>query len=170
MIKRYNFLLSAPSSRSHAASWLSLTSRHRVNNTCNRVKGRPWRWLIYTLHYLSLRNMLDVFRSNHHCSWKSHKFHRKTTCVGVSFFLKMMKLYKDICSALISRTSADFFLIDWRHKRLKIQQIYYCFTENIFGKWFTKSSKKETFISQNISLYMGHRHFEVLWSFILYIL
>ena len=27
------------------------------------------------------------------------------------FFLKMMKLYKDICSAWISRTSADFFHI-----------------------------------------------------------
>ena len=36
-------------------------------------------------------------------------------------FLKTMKLYKDICSAWISRTSTDiFFLIDWHyHKRLK---------------------------------------------------
>ena len=36
------------------------------------------------------------------------------------FFLKMMKLYKDNCSAWISRTSAEFFfLIGWRHKLLK---------------------------------------------------
>ena len=36
------------------------------------------------------------------------------------FFLKTMKSYKDICSAWISRTSAEiFFLIDWHHKRLK---------------------------------------------------
>ena len=30
--------------------------------------------------------------------------------------------------------------------------------------------KKKTFISQQTYLYMDHRHFEVLWSFILYIL
>ena len=35
------------------------------------------------------------------------------------FFRKMMKLYKDICSAGTSCTSAKFFLIDWCHKRLK---------------------------------------------------
>ena len=35
-------------------------------------------------------------------------------------FPKMMKLYKDICSAWIIRTSAEiFFLKDWRQKRLK---------------------------------------------------
>ena len=66
-------------------------------------------------------NILRVFRSNHHCSWKFHKFHRETTVLESLFFLKMMKLYKDICSAWISRTSAEsfFLLIDWRHKRLK---------------------------------------------------
>ena len=35
------------------------------------------------------------------------------------FFLKMMKLYKDICSAWISHTSADFFSIYWNQKHLK---------------------------------------------------
>ena len=36
---------------------------------------------------------------------------KENICVGVYFILKMMKLYKDICSALISHTSAKFFLI-----------------------------------------------------------
>ena len=42
------------------------------------------------------------------------------TCVHW-FFLKTMKLYKDICSAWRSRTSAEIFFsqIDWCHKRLK---------------------------------------------------
>ena len=36
------------------------------------------------------------------------------------FFLKMMKLYKDISSAWIRRSFAKFFFVtDWRHKRLK---------------------------------------------------
>ena len=34
------------------------------------------------------------------------------------FFEKMMKFWKSICSAWISRTSAElFFLTDWRHMR-----------------------------------------------------
>ena len=36
------------------------------------------------------------------------------------FFLKILKLYKDICSAWISSISTEiFFLIDWRHRGLK---------------------------------------------------
>ena len=39
------------------------------------------------------------------------------------FSLKMMKFYKDICCAWISRTSAEnFYLINWRHKRLKYKK------------------------------------------------
>ena len=79
-------------------------------------KGWHWRWLIYALHKsLLLNNMLHVFWSNHHCSWKFHKFHRKTPVLESHFFLKMMKLYKGICSACCQK----FFLIDWRHKCLK---------------------------------------------------
>ena len=44
----------------------------------------------------------------------------------------------------------------------------------IFRKWFMKVSKKhenmKTFISQQTSIYSGHRLFEVLWSCVLYIL
>ena len=60
---------------------------------------QDWRWLIYALcNFLLCNNMLHVFRSNHHYSWKLHKFHQKTTMLEFCF-LKMMKLYKDICSA-----------------------------------------------------------------------
>ena len=39
---------------------------------------QDWRWLIYALcNFLLCNNMLHVFRSNHHCSWKFHRFHRK---------------------------------------------------------------------------------------------
>ena len=51
----------------------------QANNKCNRVKGWWWIWLIYVLcNFLLHNNMLHVFKSNHHCSWKFHKFHRKT--------------------------------------------------------------------------------------------
>ena len=50
--------------------------------------------------------MLHVFRSNNHCSWKFHKFHRKTPVLESLFFVKMTKLYKDISSASIIHTSA----------------------------------------------------------------
>ena len=37
-------------------------------------------------------------------------------------------------------------------------------------QWFMNTSKKKTFISQQIDLYIGHRYFNVSRSFILYIL
>ena len=62
------------------------TSHHMVNNAHNRVIGWRWRWLIYAQHnFLICKNVLRVFKSSHHCFWKFHKFHRKPTCVGVSF-------------------------------------------------------------------------------------
>ena len=54
---------------------------HWFNKKCNRVKRRHWRWLIYALCNLLLWNneyYNVIFRSNHHCSWKFHKFHRET--------------------------------------------------------------------------------------------
>ena len=75
--------------------------------------------------------MLSVFRLNRHRSWKFHEFHRKTSVLESLFSLKMTKLYKGICSAWISGTSADFFfLIDWRHKRLKNTIDLLLITEN----------------------------------------
>ena len=103
-------LLSARSSQIHATSFSSLMSHHRVNNKYNRVKGQHWKWLAYTLcNFLLRNNMLRVFRSNHHCSWELHEFHRKTPVLESLFFLKIVKLYKDICSAWISRSSVDIF-------------------------------------------------------------
>ena len=55
-----------------------------------------------------------------------------------------MKSYKDICSAWISRTSAEiFFLIDWHHKRLKnaidlvlfYGEHFYGFSESVYHVW-----------------------------------
>ena len=82
------FLLSAYSSQSHARSSLSLTSHHWINNKCNRVKGWCWRWLIYAQRNFLLHNMSHVSRSNHHCSWKFHKFHRKIPVLESLFSLK----------------------------------------------------------------------------------
>ena len=91
-----------------------------VNNKCITVKGQHWIWLIYALHNFVLCNNLHVLKSNHHCYWKFHKFHRKTPVVESLFSLKMLKLYKEIFTAWTSRTSADiFFQRNWIHKRLK---------------------------------------------------
>ena len=40
----------------------------------------------------------------------------------------------------------------------------------IFGKSFMKMLKKNIHFTTTISIYTGHRHFKVLWSFTLYIL
>ena len=67
-------------------------SHHWVNNKCNRVKGRRWRWLIYALcNSLLCNDMLRVFRINYHCSWKFNKFHRKTPVLE-SLFKKVAGL------------------------------------------------------------------------------
>ena len=115
---RHSFLLSASSSQNQVTSYSSLLSHHQVNNKCNRVKGQHWRLLIYILHnFLLYNNIWCVFRSNHQFL-KVSQIPKENICVGVYFFFKMMKLYKDICSALISHTSAKFFLIYWHHKHL----------------------------------------------------
>ena len=73
----------------------SLISHYLVKNKCNRVKGRHWRWLIYVLcNFLLHSNMLRVFRSNHNCSWKFHRFHRKTPVSESLFSLKWWNYIK----------------------------------------------------------------------------
>ena len=92
---RHTFLLSACSSPSHAKSCLSLMSHHQVNNKCNSVEGRRWRWLIYALRIFLLRNnMLPVFRSNRLCSWKFKKFHRKIFVLESFFSWKWQNYIK----------------------------------------------------------------------------
>ena len=108
---RYMSRPSVRSSESHAISCSSLMSHHRVKNKSKIVKEQHWRWLIYALRNFLLRNnMLRVFRSKHPCSWKFNEFHMEAPVLECLFFLKMMKLYKDIYSAWISRTSADICL------------------------------------------------------------
>ena len=144
----------------------SLMSHHWVHNKCNRVKRWHWRWLIY-----SPRNMLHVFRSNHHCFWKFHKFHLKTPELESLFLIKMMELYKEICSAWISLFLHKFFLVDWcptwyiailSRTILWIFRIY-----DICIVIYENAKKKHSFHNKHIDI--GHWHFEVLWSFILYI-
>ena len=179
---KHMFLLSAFSFQSHATSCSSIMSHYRFNNKRNRVKGQCWRWLIYTLHSFLLHNMLCSFRSNQHCSWKFHKFHRKTPVleslferiVGYCFFFKMMKLSRLFCMNKLY-FCRNYFVTDRCHKGHKnIIDLMLFYGEHwIFGKWFMKMSKKRTFISQQTYvtlIHQGHRHFEVLWSFILYIL
>ena len=104
------FLLSACSCQSHATSCLSHMSHHRVNNKCNRVKRTTLKManlpLCDDFYYIVI---CCVFRSNHHCSWKFQKFHRKTPVLKSLSFLKIMKLYKDICFAWISCTFVKTF-------------------------------------------------------------
>ena len=63
--------------------------------------------MTYIIFYYII--MLCVFRSNHHCPSKFHKFHQTTHVLESLFFLKIMKLYKDICSAWKSCTFAKTF-------------------------------------------------------------
>ena len=102
--------------------------------------------------------MLLVSRSNHHCFWKFHKFHRKTLALESLFFLEMMKLYNGICYVWKGCTSAEIFLIDWCHECLKnTTELLLFYGEYFYG--FSKSDlwkrwKKTLFISQQKYLYL----------------
>ena len=83
------------------------------------------------------------------------------------FFLKMRKLYKDICSASISRLSAEFvFLIDWRHKRLKntidLLLLYGDHFHIFLESYLRKHQKKHSFHNKHIYIYRS----QTFWSFI----
>ena len=94
--------------------------------------------------------MSRVFKSSHHCSQKFHKFHRKTPVLESLFFLKIMKLYKDICSAWIGRILLKLSPLRltylWR-KSYQIDLLFYV-------------QKKHWFHNKQIYIY-GHRHFHV---------
>ena len=82
-----------------------------------------------------------------------------------------MKLYKCICCAWINRIFAKTFSskIDFTNVS-KIQQIYCYFTERTLESDLCKRRKrKHLFDNKYIHMY-SHRHFEVLWIFILYVL
>ena len=144
------FLLSARSSQSLATSCSGLMSHHRVNNKCNRVKGQRWRWLIYALRRFLLHNNVMCFQKQPPLFLKVSQIPQENTCVWVSFFFKIMKLYKDICSARINRTSAETFLHRLTSQTSQNYNRSIVILRRallwIFGKWFMKTSKK-TFIS-----------------------
>ena len=81
-------LLYASSSQSHATSCLSL-SYYPANNKCKRVKGRRWRWLIYTLCNFLLHNNTLRFSDATTTVLESPtgipRIPQENTCVGVSF-------------------------------------------------------------------------------------
>ena len=138
---------------------LGSLSHHQINNKCNRVKGWCWRWLIYDLCNFLLHNMLRVFRSNHYCSWKFHEFLRKTPVLE--------SLFEKSCrpSGLFHICFCLYPIIDVNYVVILRRTLLW-----IFGKRFMKTLKKKNIhFTTNISLYMGQRHFEVLWSFILHI-
>ena len=64
------------------------------------VKGRCWRLLIYALCNFLLHNV-TCFQKRPPLFLKVSQNPQENTCVRVSFFIEMMKLYKDICSAWI---------------------------------------------------------------------
>ena len=130
-----------------------LESCHLVKNKCNRVKGWHWRWLIYALHNFLLCNILHVFRSNHDYFLKFLKFCRKTPVLESLFSLKWQNYIN------------PYFCQDWHHNCAKntvdlfiLQKILLW----ILGKWFMKALKKVIHFTTNISMYTGHRHFEVI--------
>ena len=87
--------------------------------------------------------MLRVFRSNHHSSWKFHKFHRKTTVLESLFFLEMMKLYKDICSAWIK---VDLHSVNVSHVNDAIHwQIYIFFNLHLRRRKSSFCDYRKTF-------------------------
>ena len=131
-----------------------------INAITVTVKGRHWRWLIYTLHnFLLHHNMLRVFRSNHHCSWKFHKFQMKTTVLE-SFSLKWWNYIKTFVLH-----AAIFFLMNWRHKRLKNTiDLLLFYGEHLYG--FLESDlwkcwKKNIHFTKNISIYES----QTIWQF-----
>ena len=129
----------------------SLMSHHWVHNKCNRVKGWHWRWLIY-----SLRNICYMFSEATTSFWKFHKFHLKTPELESLFLIKMMELYKDICSAWISRTSAQIFsrrLMSYMSQKYsRYIAILWRTILWIFRKWYMKTPKKNIHFTTNISI------------------
>ena len=119
--------------------------------------------------------MLLVFRSNRHYSWKFYITNSigKHLCWSLFFSLKMIKLYRHLFSMNKLYFCWNVFLIDWCHKHLKntmdlllfYRKHFYGFLESDLWKHW----KKKSHFTTNISIHAGHRHFEVLWSFILYI-
>ena len=70
------------------------------------------------------------------------------------FFLKMMKLYKDICSAWISRTSADFFL------HMLKSETFQKYNRSIFilRRWFLESDLQKRRKKQQHSFHNKHNY------------
>ena len=109
--------------------------------------------------------MFCVFRSNHHCSWKFHKFHWKTPALESLFFLRITKLSIDICSAWLSHTFAEIFLIDWCHAHIKNTiDLLLFYGEHFYGysEIDYENVEKKKFISQQTYLYIQSKTF---WNF-----
>ena len=162
---RHTFLLPTRSSQSNVTSCLCLMSHHRVNNKCNRIKGRRWRWLFYALRNFLLRNnMFRVFKSNRHCSWKFRKFHRKTPV------LESPQNYEIIWRRSVVMNKPyfcrNFFLIDWCHKRVKNTiDLLLFYGEHFVDFWkmiFENADEKYSFHNKHIFIYGSH----TFWSFV----
>ena len=84
-----------------------------------------------------------------------------------SYFLSRIKLYNwglsikriDIYYTLSTQQT----LLHWNQP----SAIMYTYIFDFYVKWFLKMLKKSICFTTKISIYTGHRHFEVLWSFIL---
>ena len=145
------FLLSARSCQGHATSCSSLVSHHRVNNKCNRVKGRCWRLLIYALHNFLLRN--NMFSKRPPLFLKVSQIPQKNTCVGI--FLKKLQACRPI--------SCLFFLCTRSFMLITSNTIVCINTSMDFRKLIYENLEREKkHFTTNISIYTGHRHFDVL--------
>ena len=73
--------------QTHVSAVISCSSpisHHQVNNKCNRVKARHWRWLIYALSNFLCYNV-TCFQKQPPLFLKVSQIPHENTCVGVSF-------------------------------------------------------------------------------------
>ena len=94
--------------------------------------------------------MLHVFRSNHHCSWKFHKFHRKTPVLE-SVFKKVAGLFH-VCFSLYPIIHVNNI------KSHRLYKHFYGFLENDLWKLW----KKKTLHNKHIYIYGS----QTFWSFV----
>ena len=117
-------------------------------------------WIILWRYYY----ILCVFRSNHHRSWKFHKFHRKKLVLESLFCLKMTKLNKDLSSAWISHTSDKIDLKNTIDLLLFYREDFYGFLESDLWIYWKKNFSQRIYIQVAdifilYILYKIHIHF-----------
>ena len=69
---------------------------------------------LYPTYFLLCNNLLHVFRSNHQCSWKFHKFHRILFFLHWSLFFKKLQACRLRVFQIAVMGSGGNFFTGWR--------------------------------------------------------